>query len=116
MIWLPGAPLICRPIDFDTLESIVSRLQNGKSTGSAGIPLEYYKYGPKVLLELLRSAFDVYLAGVEPTEYAHEWEGAMCGLIVRRQLHCGGLNNERLQANLRISLSSRPSLLVVLTK
>ena len=77
------APLICRPVDFDTLESIVSRLRNGKSTGSDGIPREYYKYGPKLLLELLRSAFNAYLAGVQPAEYAHEWEGAICGLIAK---------------------------------
>ena len=77
------APLICRHVDFDTLEAIVSRLRNGKSTGCDGIPREFYKYGPKLLLELLRSAINAYLGGAQPTEYAHEWEGAICGLIAK---------------------------------
>ena len=77
------APLICRLIDFDTLEAVVSRLRNGKSTGCDGIPREFYKYGPKLLLELLRSAINAYLEGAQPAEYAHEWEGAMCGLIAK---------------------------------
>ena len=77
------APLICRHVDFVTLEAIVSRLRNGKSTGCDGIPREFYKYGPKLLLELLRLAINEYLGGAQPTEYAHEWEGAICGLIAK---------------------------------
>ena len=65
----PGlAPLICRPVDLETLETLVWRLTNRLSTGCDGIPLEFYRYGPVpgpvVLLELLRSAINAYTAGM----------------------------------------------------
>ena len=43
-----SAPLICHDISYDTLESCVRRLPNGKSPGCDGIPHEFYKYGPMI--------------------------------------------------------------------
>ena len=36
-------PLLCRPVDMDTLEAIVRRLDNDLSMGIDGIPREFYK-------------------------------------------------------------------------
>ena len=75
------APLICRPVDMDTLETIVRRLGNDLSMGIDGIPREFYKYGPLVFLEFLRSAINAYLSGMSPTVGVHEWQGAIFSLI-----------------------------------
>ena len=40
----PGlGPLICRPVDMETLENTVRRLRNDLSMGTDGIPREFYK-------------------------------------------------------------------------
>ena len=75
------APLICRPVDMDTLESIVRHLKNDLSMGTDGIPREFYKYGPIVFLEFLRAAINAYVGGMSPTVGAHEWVGALFSLI-----------------------------------
>ena len=74
-------PLIRRDVDMETLQALVRRLYNGLSVGCDGIPREFYKYGPMVLLEHLRAAINAYTRGEEPTVAAHEWMGALCGLI-----------------------------------
>ena len=74
-------PLICHDISYDTLEACVRRLPNGKSPGCDGIPREFYKYGPMILLEHLRSAINAYTKGHRPSEFAHEWEGSIVSLI-----------------------------------
>jgi ribonuclease HI len=56
-------------------------LPNGKSPGCDGIPREFYKYGPMILLEHLRSAINAYTKGRRPSEFAHEWEGSIVSLI-----------------------------------
>ena len=76
-----SAPLICHDISYDTLEACVRRLPNSKSPGCDGIPREFYKYGPMILLEHLRSAINAYTKGHRPTEFAHEWEGSIVSLI-----------------------------------
>jgi hypothetical protein len=78
-------PLLARHIDFATLEAYVRRLMNNKSTGCDLIPREYYKYGPTVLLEILRSALNAYLAGQEPTVGAEEWVGGIVTNIPKEQ-------------------------------
>ena len=45
-------------IDYETLEACVRALLTGKSVGTDGIPRGFYKYGPRLLLELLRAAFN----------------------------------------------------------
>ncbi len=62
-------------IDYETLETCVRALLTGKSVGTDGIPREFYKYGPRPLLELLRTAFSAYLSGNRPTVCGHEWMG-----------------------------------------
>ena len=57
----------------------------GKSVGTDGIPREFYKYGPRVLLELLRAAINAYLRGEHPTVYQHEWMGAIVTSIAKQQ-------------------------------
>jgi ribonuclease HI len=76
-----NAPLICRQVDMDTLETIVRRLSNDLSMGIDGIPREFYKYGPLVFLEFLRSAINAYMNGMSPTTGVHEWQGAIFSLI-----------------------------------
>uniref|UniRef100_A0A7S0M8E9 Uncharacterized protein n=1 Tax=Cryptomonas curvata TaxID=233186 RepID=A0A7S0M8E9_9CRYP len=59
-------------IDYETLEACVRALLTGKSVGTDGIPREFYKYGPRLLLELLHAAFNAYLSGKRPTICGHE--------------------------------------------
>ena len=76
-----SAPLICHDISYDTLEACVRRMPNGKSPGCDGIPREFYKYGPMILLERLRSAINAYTRGERPLEYSYEWDGAIVSLV-----------------------------------
>jgi len=62
----------------------VRKLLNGKATGVDGIPREFYKYGPQRLLELLWVALNAYLRGEVPSVCAHEWMGAIAGLIPKK--------------------------------
>jgi hypothetical protein len=64
-------------VDQATLEACVRALMTGKSVGTDGIPKEFYKYGPRVLVELLRAAINAYLRGEHPTVCQHEWMGAI---------------------------------------
>ena len=73
-------PLICRPVDFSTLEECVRRLPNDKSPGTDGIPYEYYKHGPPELLELLRAAINAYLRGDTPSVDSSDWSGGLVTL------------------------------------
>ena len=59
-------------VDYETLEACVRALGTGKSVGTDGIPREFYKYGPRVLLELLRAAINAYLRGERPMADQHE--------------------------------------------
>jgi hypothetical protein len=59
-------------VDQTTLEACVRALGIGKSVGTDGIPREFYKYGPRVLFELLRAAINAYLRGEHPTVNQHE--------------------------------------------
>ena len=52
--------------------------------GTDGIPREFYKYGPRLLLELLRAAFNAYLSGKRPTICGHEWMGAIVALLAKQ--------------------------------
>ncbi len=72
-------------VDQATLEACVRALMTGKSVGTDGIPREFYKYGPCVLLELLRAAMNAYLRGAHPTAYQHEWMGAIVTSIAKQQ-------------------------------
>ena len=72
------------PIDYETLEAYVRALLTGKSVGTDGIPREFYKYGPRLLLELLRAAFNAYLSGKRPTVCGHEWMGAIVTLLAKQ--------------------------------
>ncbi len=58
-------------VDQETLVACVQALMTSKSVGTDGIPRELYKYGPRVLLELLRAAINAYLR-CDPTVYQHE--------------------------------------------
>ena len=81
-----GAPAqISVPVDQETLVACVRALTTGKSVGTDGIPREFYKYGPHVLLELLRAAINAYLKGEHPTVYQHEWMGAIVTSIAKQQ-------------------------------
>ncbi len=55
-----SVPLICHDISYDMPEACVRRLPDSKSPGYDGIPSEFYKYGPIILLEHLRSAINAY--------------------------------------------------------
>ena len=72
-------------VDYETLVACVRALMTGKSVGTDGIPREFYKYGPRVLLELLRAAINAYLRGEHPTVYQHEWMGAIVTSIAKQQ-------------------------------
>ena len=60
-------------------------LGTGKSVGTDGIPREFYKYGPRVLLELLRAAINAYLRGERPMADPHEWMGAIVTSIAKQR-------------------------------
>jgi hypothetical protein len=75
---------ISRLIDYDTLEACVRALLTGKSVGTDGIPREFYKYAPRLFLELLRAAINSYLTGKRPTAYGHEWMGAIVTFIAKQ--------------------------------
>ena len=74
-------PLVCRPVDFSTLEECVRRLPKGRSPGMDGIPYEYYTHGPPELLELLRAAINAYLRGDTPTVGIQDWTGGLVTLV-----------------------------------
>ena len=78
-----SVPLVSREIDFDTLETCARRMPCDKSPGSDGIPREYYKYGPTVLLQRLRTAINAYISGQPPSVDAHEWNGGIVSLIAK---------------------------------
>jgi hypothetical protein len=59
--------LLSCPIDYDTLEVLTRALLTGKSVGTDGTPREFYKYGPRVLIELLCAAFNAYLSVKRPS-------------------------------------------------
>jgi hypothetical protein len=59
----PGtAPLLARPVDYETLVEIVRRLKEGKAPGCDGFLREFYKYGPPSLIVLLQAAINATLA------------------------------------------------------
>jgi hypothetical protein len=72
-------------IDYDTLEALTRALLTGKSVGTDGIPREFYKYGPRVLRELLRAAFNAFLSGERPTVCEHKWMGAIVARIANQR-------------------------------
>ena len=76
---------ISTSVDQATLEACVRALMTGKSVGTDGIPREFYKYGPRVLVELLRAAINAYLRGEHPTVCQHEWMGAIVTSIAKQQ-------------------------------
>ena len=78
----PGtAPLLARPVDYDTLEAIVRRLKDGKAPGCDGFLREFYKYGPPALIALLQAAINAFISGRDPTVNPEEWLGALIALL-----------------------------------
>ena len=78
----PGtAPLLARPVDFDTLLAIVRRLVEGKSPGSDGFLRELYKYGHAALITRFQAAINAFIAGKDPTVHLEEWPGALVALL-----------------------------------
>ncbi len=78
----PGtAPLLAKPVDFDTLLAIVRRLVDGKSPGSDGFLQELYKYCLTSLITLLQTAINAFIAGQDPTVHPKEWLGALVALM-----------------------------------
>jgi ribonuclease HI len=78
----PGtAPLLARPVDYDTLLAIVRRLKDGKAPGCDGFLREFYKYGPPALIALLQAAINAFIAGLDPTVNPEEWLGALIALL-----------------------------------
>ena len=59
-------------VDPPMMKASARELAIEKSVGTDGIPREFYKYGPRVLLELLRAAINAFLRGERPTVYQHE--------------------------------------------
>lgn len=81
-----GTPAqISLSVDLETLETCVRALSTGKSVGTDGIPREFYKYGPRALLDLLRAAINAFLRGERPTVYQHEWMGAIVASLAKQQ-------------------------------
>ena len=72
-------------VDPTLFEACVRALALGKSVGTDGIPREFYKYGPRVLLELLRAAINAFLRGERPTSHQHEWMGAIVTSLAKAQ-------------------------------
>ena len=78
---LGTSPLLARPLDYDTLVSIVQQLIEGKCPGCDGFPREFYKYAPQQLLMLLLSAINAFIEGQDPTVHPEEWLGALVTLL-----------------------------------
>ena len=74
-------PLVCRPVDIDTLIECVSHLPLGKSPGTDGIPYEYYIYAPRALLEYLLAAINAFLLGMQPSVGQGDWTGGLVTLV-----------------------------------
>jgi hypothetical protein len=78
----PGtAPLLARPVDYETLVEIVCRLKEGKAPGCNGFLREFYKYCPPSLIVLLQAAINTFIVGLDPTVYPEEWLGALIALL-----------------------------------
>ena len=81
-----GTPAqISTPVDPTLLEACARALALRNSVGTDGIPREFYKYGPRVLLELLRAAINAFLRGERPTSHRHEWMGAIVTSLAKAQ-------------------------------